>query len=948
MAKKLLNCRYIALALVAALLLTALLPVLSACNQNSDTGYTLNEYISKFPATWNTHNGTTDADEYVQGYTEIGLYDFTLSEDRTTYAFIDEMAVGDPKDVTATTTGYGIAEGDTGKAWEITLNPDATWENGTKITAEDYVWSMERVLSPEMKNSAASTYITGNYEIYNASNYYNYGTTESYFQILETVYTDEQIDSLIAEGNLFLSLTKGLVYTGFSYSLDAWHTMSPSFYKDETGTDTYPAMQAAVEDDIDALGYVQVTNENRQAIEYCLTTLRDNVAPYVDDPAIYNWYSPLFVLTAANAVYTKIPATKTEGEEQVDNVYTDEQINQLIANGSLYFSFTKSPAYDTTGSPTLEDLRYSKVEAVANAFIDPGTGENVYDVLYEKYASSVNIDGYIKITAENMQDFKDNLSVLSDSILGALIPHWYNLFCTVSYEEIEETPFSNVGIFKKDDTHFVLVFKNSLSAWQVKYLLTDNWIVYQPYYTEGYSQQGSLTLTSYGTTSGNYMGYGPYKLASYTKDKELVFERNENWYGYKEGATNYHEGQFQTDKIVCQIITNQATALLEFEKGNLDSVKLTANDMDKYKFSDYLLKRSASNTWSITFNSDKESLQKIEADGQGNRRILAYTEFRKALSLCLDRSYIGQNILVGSAAAFSFINSNYYYDLEDDPDSIYRNTDQAKQAIVDLYGVKYGENETYKTLDDAYKAITGYDIDSAKANFVEAYNKAVAAGDYTKGDTVKINIYNNALSAQLTSLQQYMQTRVDAATKGTDLEGKIKIEFKAQQSGRLESIAQGDLEAVYYSFSGEYSDPNGMLGNFTDEEQQTIIECGFDPKTEQISVTANFDGKGVKTIEDTYYNWQKSLTAGQKYANADEDVKLAIMSAIESNLLSGFRTLPLCVGTDLTLRSKKVNYATENSNIFAMYGGVRLLTYNFNNSEWSDYCKNSANLNYAS
>ena len=139
MAKKLLNCRYIALALVAALLLTALLPVLSACNQNSDTGYTLNEYISKFPATWNTHNGTTDADEYVQGYTEIGLYDFTLSEDRTTYAFIDEMAVGDPKDVTATTTGYGIAEGDTGKAWEITLNPDATWEYGTKTTAEDYV-----------------------------------------------------------------------------------------------------------------------------------------------------------------------------------------------------------------------------------------------------------------------------------------------------------------------------------------------------------------------------------------------------------------------------------------------------------------------------------------------------------------------------------------------------------------------------------------------------------------------------------------------------------------------------------------------------------------------------------------------------------------------------------------------------------------------------------------
>ena len=939
MAKKLLNCRYIALALVAALLLTALLPVLSACNQNSDTGYTLNEYISKFPATWNTHNGTTDADEYVQGYTEIGLYDFTLSEDRTTYAFIDEMAVGDPKDVTATTTGYGIAEGDTGKAWEITLNPDATWENGTKITAEDYVWSMERVLSPKMKNSAASTYITGNYALYNANNYYNSGSDGNYQMISEAL-TEAEVTTRIQEKSLYFSLDKGTPIAG-ALALRAYHDMFTNnalmFCKDKNGEnrDWFEYLDETYGSTANEYGYILVTDANVADIREGMSILAENVGTKF----LADWTLSLSEVSTTYPLYTKI---------HKDTTYTDAQLNQLIEEGSLYFSFTKSLAYDTEGSPTLEALHNSINATVAGAFLDPESGENVFDVLNEKYATAANADGYVKITSENVQDFKDNFSVLSSSALGALIPNWYDLLSVLTYEEYESVPFSQVGIFKKDDTHFVLVFKNSLSAWQVKYLLTDNWIVYQPYYTEGYSEQGSLTLTSYGTTSGNYMGYGPYKLASYTKDKELVFERNENWYGYKEGATNYHEGQFQTDKIVCQIITNQATALLEFEKGNLDSVKLTANDMDKYKFSDYLLKRSASNTWSITFNSDKESLQKIEADGQGNRRILAYTEFRKALSLCLDRSYIGQNILVGSAAAFSFINSNYYYDLENDPDSIYRNTDQAKQAIVDLYGVKYGENETYKTLDDAYKAITGYDIDSAKANFVEAYNKAVAVGDYTKGDTVKINIYNNALSAQLTSLQQYMQTQVDAATKGTDLEGKIKIEFKAQQSGRLESIAQGGLEAVYYSFSGEYSDPNGMLGNFTDEEQQTIIECGFDPKTEQISVTANFDGKGVKTIEDTYYNWQKSLTAGQKYANADEDVKLAIMSAIESNLLSGFRTLPLCVGTDLTLRSKKVNYATENSNIFAMYGGVRLLTYNFNNSEWSDFCKNSSNLNYAS
>ena len=128
-------------ALITAMLFTAvlILPVLVACNNNNDSGeatYTYNEYISQSPRSWNTHNATTDTDTYIQGYTEIGLYDFTLSEDRTTYAFVDEMATGDPVDVTSRYAGrYGIAANESGKAWEITLNPDATWENGTAITA---------------------------------------------------------------------------------------------------------------------------------------------------------------------------------------------------------------------------------------------------------------------------------------------------------------------------------------------------------------------------------------------------------------------------------------------------------------------------------------------------------------------------------------------------------------------------------------------------------------------------------------------------------------------------------------------------------------------------------------------------------------------------------------------------------------------------------------------
>ena len=817
--------KVIGMILAVAFSATMVLPVIAGCSSEVDECYTYNEYISLFPTSWSTHNASSDTDTYVQQYTEIGLYDMTLSEDKSTYAFSDEMATGDPVNVTAEYAGkYGIdstvdTTASEGKAWEITLNPDATWENGEAIMAEDYVWSMERVLSPDMKNELASTYITGDYEIYNAQGYYN--------------------------------------------------------------------------------------------------------------------------STDINEVYTKIAQ---------DAVYTDDEIDEFIEDGILYFSF-ETGVYDAEGAVSISyyysryPARFTVSESYPYEYLDVDT--DVYAYLYDKYIEDANEYGYIQITTDNKEDFELYWGYMGYSILKSYIPYWYNSCSLLSYEEAEDVDFFDVGIFTTGDYKFVIVFANDLSQWSVKYLLTSNWIVYQEYYEAGYSTQGSLQVTTYGTTSGDYMGYGPYTLSSYQTDKELIFERNENWYGYDETKTNYHADQYQTDKIVTAVISEQATALLEFESGNLDYVKLTSNDMDNYKFSDYLLTRTASNSWSLSFNSDPDALESIESDGAGNRQILASTSFRKGLSLCLNRSYIGSNIMVGSASAYSFINSNYYYDIENDEDSIYRNTDQAKNAILKLYGISYGDNERYSTLDETYEAVTGYDIDSATECFEEAYKEAVSEGWYTDGESIQINIYYNSTTAAFTSLCSYIQTQVTAATEGTDLEGKITITAKSMETGRSTAISQGTIECTYYSYSGDYTDPNGMLGAYTDSDNNTIVEYGFDPKTETFDITYDFDGDGTEeTVTDTYYNWQKSIAAGGTYASASNDVKLAIMSELEYNLLAGFRTIPICVGTDVALYSKKVNFGTTDANIFCSYGGVRLITYNYNNSEWTEFCKTSSNLDY--
>lgn len=930
-------------AVVAAVMTCSVAAVaLSGCGKKPEPEaptYTYNEYISRFPSSWSTHNAQSDADMYVQKYTEMGLYDYTFNDDRTSYKFVDEMAAGDPVNVTATYNGkYGITAADAentkaGKAWEITLNPDATWENGTAITADDYVWSMERVLSSEMRNKLAMSYIAGETAIYNGNSYYNSGYQENYVDVMEKkIYNDDELLALVDQDLLYFSFYTKIIDDPTSSTL-AEHHQSPTmqkFYKNAAGEDVYNTLYNKYAATADSQGYIKITRDNYEDFKTNLSVLTTTALK-----AFFpNWYVLLAVKNFGAQTYTKILTTTT---------YTEDEINNLINDGKLYFSF-KTPVNDTEGAMTLEE-NHSKDKMKPYYQVD---GVDVYDKLYNARAKELNEFGYIRITQRNVADFKSCFEALGTTALKSFFPKWYSICSILSFDSsnLETTPFEEVGIFKTANDKFVIVFENALTQYQVKSALTSNWLVYKNYY-ENYTQHGALKLSSYGTTSGNYMGYGPYKLADYEVDKQLIFERNENWYGYKSDKTNYHANEYQTDKIVCKILSDPATALLEFQSGNLDNVILSANDTDKYKFSDYKLKRSGSNTWTITINSDVDRLTALEADGKGNRRILSLTDFRKAISLCIDRSYIAQTVVAGATAAYTFINDNYYYDMENDPNSIYRNTDQAKKAVLDLYNIKYGDGERYATLDEAYKAVSGYDIKSATQSFKKAYAYAKENGLYNDGETIRLAIYNTATSAKFTSLVNYIQQQVNEATNGTPLQGKVSVVAETMASGLSGALNRGEVEARYYSFLGDYANPNGMIANFTDTKANTIPECGFNPNVEKFEVTADFNGDGTaETEENTYDGWQKSIAAGGKYATAGNNVKLEILSALEYNLLSGFRTLPLCVIADVTLRSKKVNYATENANIFVAYGGVRLMTYNYSDAEWAEFCKNSNNLKY--
>ena len=68
---------------------------------------------------------------------------------------------------------------------------------------------------------------------------------------------------------------------------------------------------------------------------------------------------------------------------------------------------------------------------------------------------------------------------------------------------------------------------------------------------------------------------------------------------------------------------------------------------------------------------------------------------------------------------------------------------------------------------------------------------------------------------------------------------------------------------------------------------------------------------------------------------------------LEEIYLKFYYRIPLCSTTVCTLLSYQINYYTEDYNIMYGFGGLRLMTYNYNDADWAAYVKSEGGtLNY--
>ena len=515
-------------------------------------------------------------------------------------------------------------------------------------------------------------------------------------------------------------------------------------------------------------------------------------------------------------------------------------------------------------------------------------------------------------------------------------------------EVAEGASWDEVGFKKIDDYTIDIILKDSIAepAFYMPYNLSSLYLVYEPMYEACKSfydadgkaveteEEADSVTTTYCTDLDTTIGFGPYKLTYYELDKQFTLERNENWYGYKDGK---HVGQFQTDRIVTQAIEEHATQLLSFLAGEIDGVSLQADDMEQYASSDYILYEPQSYTTKISFNTNYEKL----LEHGTNSQVVVIDEFRQAFAYALNREEFATAYTSAGTAGFGILNNMYIYDPF--TGSMYRDSEPAKAALANTYGLTWGEGGEYATLDEAYDAMTGYDMAKAQELMKTAYDKAVAAGIYDGESDIVIDFRVYTSDTIYVQMFTYLENQLKEACVGSGFEGKVSMSMTVD-ADYYNTMYSGGADMIFTTWGGASMSPFTILSNcYTDASDGSgnQMEVGFD--TEAIMLTINVDGADVTASLHDWAAWagaervESIVSAIGNFADYDYATRCALYADMEECYLAYYVTTPLYYRNVASLYSQKINNGTNEYLQLVGYGGIRYMTYNYTDDEWAEY-----------
>lgn len=616
----------------------------------------------------------------------------------------------------------------------------------------------------------------------------------------------------------------------------------------------------------------------------------------------------------------------------------------------LYFDAKNVKAFESI----FKTADMTKLTELKSYFVSNGV--NVFDELVQ-YAG----DKRTPLTQELFDKIKGLFA--ADGGLNSSVSGWgwadeeIGYFTVVNYT-YPEMDFSKVGYFVGDNEYeLVMVIDGTLNPLDAEGNLTyeagyyfSNWpLVKKDLWERCEDQSKTPYANSYCTTQEKSASWGPYKLTNYQDQKTYTVSRNDKWFGY--GLPQY-ANQYQTDAIVTEKIEEWDTAWLAFQKGNLDGI-----GMDVKIAADYRTSKRAyftPETWTFDLNIQSNAISRTD---KRNNQLLNYADFRKAISLSLDRDdYCAKNN-PSSQAALGLLNSMYYYDVENG--KVYRESIQAKEAILNAYGAtknadgswKVGEN-TYTDIEEALDATTGYNLTLARQLVENAVAQAKADGKYSDGEEIILTYGIETQTANTDRVKNWFQAAFDNMTKGTSIEGKIKIEYFMFSSARWsEQFADGEYDLCFGAWGNAPFNPAYLLCE-TQISEENRYAVKWDPTTVSVTVKATPDDKhedGVYTynLEQWRLILQGKDNTLPNFKNFPMEDQLAALGAVETAILKEYYSIPVFSRYSASLMGYKVDYVSYEYNTFMGYGGIRYMTFNYDDTAWAEFVASNNNiLNY--
>ena len=872
---------------------------------------------SDLPTSWNLHTYQSASSTYILDYTSDSLYGFDYNEAGDAYVIVPEMAEDYPVDVSADYVGkYGIAEGEENKAYSITLKQGLRFDNGDPITAETFVESMKLLLAPEAANYRAdNVYKSGNLKIYGSENYVKQGS----YALLNPIVSEDYLDEEYIDPAKFTAGPDGtLQYEGKDLALDlnsggSWSSNSLLDYGD---AGYYGAGYDYAED-----GYIQ----------------------YVD-------------ATGAVRVVRKVGE---DGAPTAEYFLPDR--TTVVYRGTQYDFY-----YDEAHTQPIEGC-----EALSAKW-QYGVAQPLFDAADEK--------GWVKLNAELMTVLQETIAALHGVTLeqyaaaceaaGKLINgvNYAYLECQeMAYfaKEMDAYSWDDVGFFAPSEYELVVVLKNAMEDnFYLRYELCTNFFLVHPEtYKSCIDMSSGLYTNNYGTSIDTFVGYGPYKLTTYLADSKIELTRNEYWRGYYEIEK---QGQYQTTHVVYNKVNDEATRLAMFLKGELESYGLTDADMADYINSDYLYYNNSESTWFLAMNPDFKTLEAnqktatpVTPDNTVVKTILDIKEFRQALSYSLDREAFNLELSPTSGVAKALLSEMFIADPESG--SFYRTTDEAKDAILNFWGLadQWGEGKKYEDRDAAIDSITGFDPEGAKVLFQAAYDKAVERGDITAEMIssgkweLQICIGKPADASYYNKGYEFLAKCWTDAVKGTDFEGHLSF-IQSQVLGSTSFgtyLRNGSVDILFgVGYSGSMFDPFSFMDVFTGSLQ-------YDPFTDKTQHTLDIEIDG-QVLRASLYDWTSVCLQGDEIecpvigadgeptgqkvkisAGVDAPAKrrLLILSSVETAIMELANIFPIQTDATASLRCMRVQYKTEEYILGLGRGGITYYTYAMDDEAWAKY-----------